>query len=267
MIREVSIFSEWPHLKGWFTEKESERVNPRGALPGFNFGYHTQAPDEEVTTNRERLCRELGVNRDQLVTARQMHSTRVRVVESGGFAGECDALVTDRPGLVLGIQVADCAAVLMADPDRGVVAAAHAGWRGTADGIVTNTVQTMVRRFGVRPESLHVYVSPSLSVTHFEVGEEVAGRFDERFLDRSLSDRPHLDLKKAVAEELVAQAVPRSQIEVDSGCTWSDSERYFSWRRERHYAGRMLGLIQRRVPDIGAAPAIRTGSGGSVNGR
>lgn len=216
------------------------------AVLGLNLGTNTADPPERVARNRRRLCRALELEEKWLALAEQVHGTRVRTVTEGGTYPDTDGLVTRIPGLTLGIQVADCAALLLWDPEAKVVGAAHAGWRGAAGDIVDVTLRAMGRE-GAEAGRLRVFLSPCISTEHFEVGEEVAELFPPDFVRRGDFVKPHVDLKGFLQHQLDAGGVPPAQVEVHPGCTYSDTE-YYSYRRQGERSGRMMGLVSLRKP-------------------
>lgn len=161
-----------------------------------------------------------------------------------GHAGDGDALVTNRPGLLLGVRTADCLPVLMADSTHKAVAAIHAGWRGLVAGVLLRTVEAMAERFGSRPASLVAAIGPAIGPCCYDVGPEVARRFGELFPERTdLTGRAHIDLSEAARRQLVAAGVPAGQIWCVGLCTRCLSGEFYSWRREGPTAGRMLSVI------------------------
>lgn len=230
-------------ISGLFTLKSSRTVNREGAIPGWNFGLNTTAGRKEIDHNYTTLLGSLSLDPGSLAIAHQVHGSRVNEVQSGGVYPDTDALLTNIPGVVLGIQVADCAAVLLADPEHRVVAAVHTGWRGALDSIVPKTVERMISGYGARPEDLRVYVSPAICQEYFEVGEEVSSRFPSRFVDHHSGKKPHVDLKGFIRDQLASSGVIDGHIQVDEGCTWRDRDYFYSYRREGGQAGRMLAMI------------------------
>lgn len=211
-------------------------------IPGLNLGLNTADLPGRVHRNRGRLFEVLGVDPDWVALAGQVHGTRVRSVTAGGTYAGTDGLVTRVPGLALGIQVADCAAVLLWDPSARVAGAVHAGWRGAAGGILPRALEVMEGE-GASAENLYAFISPCLSQDRFEVGEEVAVQFPDAFVDRRSHAKPHLDLKGFLRGQLTGAGVDPARVEVHPGCTLS-GERYYSWRRQGEGSGRMMGLIR-----------------------
>lgn len=161
---------------------------------------------------------------------------------------DTDALVTNIPNLTIGIRTADCVPVLIADTERMVVAAAHAGWRGTVSRIVTRTIETMQREFGCQPEHLHAIIGPSISPEAFEVGEEVVTQFrDAGFPDDIILSplaRPHINLWQANRWLLTESGIPSAHIHLTGLCTYTHTDRFFSARQEGITTGRLISGIR-----------------------
>jgi YfiH family protein len=180
-----------------------------------------------------------------IASGEQVHGVRIAQVSHCGREPATDGLITEEMGLTIGIRVADCAAVLFAAPRRGIIAAVHAGWRGAAGGIHLEAVRRMVDRDAAMDE-IHVWISPCISLQAFEVGDEVAARFPERFVHRHGFQKPHVDLPGYLADGLLQAGVPQQQMLVDGRCTVSDAQRFHSYRREGIQAGRMWAMITNR---------------------
>jgi polyphenol oxidase len=173
---------------------------------------------------------------DRLATARQVHSDRVLVVESEGPQGDGDALITNLPCVALAIRTADCLPVLIADPRNQAVAAVHAGWRGVACEIVPKTVDAMTHQFGSRREDLVVAIGPAIGPCCFEVGPEVAVRFQ-------LLGRTKVDLVATVCRQLGRNGVGAGQISASGLCSYCHPDLFESYRRDREASGRMVAMI------------------------
>lgn len=229
-------------LNAGFTLKNPS-INEGELIPGLNVGRNTADDPERVEENRQAIYRQFGLDPEWVAWGDQVHSSRVRFVTSGGVYPETDGLVTNVPGLALVIQVADCAAVLLADPKTHVVAAVHAGWRGAAGLIVENAVQKMIEK-RAQPANIHAYISPCISQYNFEVGSEVAELFPDEVVNYEKYKKPHIDLKQFIYNQLTDQGIQRTNIEVDGHCTIEDEDLFYSYRREQDSSGRMLGFIQ-----------------------
>lgn len=210
----------------------------------LNVGLSTGDEDERVLENRRRLFEPFGIDVERLAIAGQVHGSDVLVVSGSGLYPGYDALVTSVPGVVLCITSADCAVVLLADPDAAVIGACHSGWRGTVDNIAGKTVRRMIG-CGADPERMRAYVGPTIGVEHFEVGPEVAACFPPEFVvHRAEWPRPHVDLTSAIAGQLARAGLDCAAIEVSDRCSFSETSSFFSYRAENGTTGRMMGFIQ-----------------------
>lgn len=243
-LKKVDIFSPYSNVNGWFTKKNSGGSQSGDTVSGLDCGSNTATAEEVVTQNRKKVCDAAGLELSGVAFAGQVHGVRIEIVNRGGTYPETDALITQKYGITLAIQVADCAAVLIADPESNIIAAVHAGWRGAVADIIPKTITDMQRLANARPDRMLVYISPCISQIYFEVGTEVALQFPDRFVDYDSFEKPHANLKGFIYHQLRKAGIPEKQIESDSGCTYRNSHEYFSYRRERDKAGRMLALIQ-----------------------
>ncbi len=219
---------------------------------------HTGEPKEKIITNRKVVERLFGKEQTpHFVLADQTHSDHIRVVTEAETKGwesfesaiaDCDALITDLKGVVLGILTADCVPVLLCDPLQGVVAAVHAGWRGTASGIVPKTVERMRQEFGIKPENIIAGIAPAIGVCCYEVGEEVASGFFE--LPEAVISKENgkymLDLPLANRLQLMKAGVQEAHIEMSDICTACENGSFFSYRKEQGCSGRFMSLIGMR---------------------
>lgn len=239
LIRPIG-FADLPGVVAAFTTRAGGVSE--GPFAGLNLGGSTGDDIEAVRENRRRLLDALGFGSDALATVGQVHGANVATVTAPGHTPEHDGLVTDRRGLLLGVVVADCGAVLLADAEAGVVGACHAGWRGAVGGVPIVTVDAM-RKLGAEPSRLRAYVGPCIGPDDFEVGPEVAERFDEvHVLHPPEKTKPHVDLAGAIVTQLRKVGVPEAQIEVEA-CSTSDTSRFYSYRAEGGTTGRMMGVI------------------------
>ena len=194
---------------------------------------------------------------DRLFHVRQVHGCAVHVVDASKLSTletppEADAVASDEPGAVLAVQVADCVPILMADRRRSVVAAVHAGWRGTAAGVAREAVETMRQRFASDPADLVAAIGPSIGPCCYQVGPELRDAFrangaSDSQLARwfSLVDGSwRLDLWLANADQLTAAGIPASQIHAARLCTQSHPYVFDSYRAHGPNAGRMAALIK-----------------------
>jgi hypothetical protein len=238
-----SVFAEVPGLVAACTTRQGGVSAP--PFDALNLGWSVGDAPEAVAENRRRVGEAVGVPPRRWATADQVHGASVATVEAPGPQPATDGLVTDVPGLLLAIGVADCAPVLLADADAGVIGACHAGWRGTVGGVVPNTVAAM-QDLGARPGRMRAYVGPCIGPESFEVGPEVAAQFDDAFvLHPPGAEKPHVDLKAAIRAQLTAAGLPEASVEASPHDTMAEADRFFSYRAANGRTGRMLGVIVR----------------------
>jgi len=209
---------------------------------------------ETVSANRRLLVEAVtGSAETPLVTVSQIHSNLVLRMGAEDRLREqpCkgDGILTDEPGILLGVQTADCIPVLLADRKRRAVAAIHAGWRGTVERIVEDGVERMRREFGCLPEDLIAAIGPGIGACCYAVGEEVLSGFTAQFAYAeelfSEVEGPalHLDLVEANRRQLLAAGLGPESISVVGGCTSCQPEMFFSHRASKGHAGRMMAVI------------------------
>lgn len=209
---------------------------------GLNLSYSVGDDSANVTKNREIFFGSLSIGTGELAIPRQVHGATVMQVHSPGIYDSLDGLFTDRRRLFLCVTVADCVPLLLHAPDIPAVAAVHAGWKGTVARIAAQTVSEMVEELSCDPSLMHAYIGPAASVCCYQVGEEVAKQFDERFVRRTNISR-FVDLKAANYDQLCEAGIPPEHIEVSPACTIEESSLFHSFRRDGKQSGRMMGVI------------------------
>lgn len=223
-----------------------------GALEGLNVGYGSNDDRSAIDENR-RLAVAALPSDGELVTVHQVHSAEVVHVDRPwphDARPRADAMVTDRPDLLLGILTADCAPVLFADPGASVVGAAHAGWRGALAGVTDSTIAAM-ERIGARRDRIHAAVGPCIGQASYEVDEDFRSRFlgddadNARFFVSGAQGKPHFDLEAYVVHRLIAAGI--GEVEALNLDTYADADRFYSYRRSTHRGeadyGRQLSAI------------------------
>jgi len=218
----------------------------------FNLGFNSGDDPRSVSQNRTYLCNILDIKPNRIIFPKQTHSATIKIInhdyldiaepEKKNFLSETDAVITDLKGISIGIKTADCLPILLFDQKRKVIAAIHAGWRGTVQNIAGLTVRRMISEFNSDPADIIAGIGPSISPSVYEVGKEVWMQFDQRYLQSigSLSgDKRMLDLWKANQDQLTKAGVPANQIELAGLCTYSNPKTFFSARRDGAKTGRM----------------------------
>lgn len=220
----------------------------------------------------------VGATPERLMRVKQLHGNHVRVLARGhvrqGAADvrpEGDALASNEPGLVLAVTVADCVPILIVDPVRGAAAAVHAGWRGTCARVAVAAIETMSQKCDSNASDLIAAIGPSVGPDDYEVGDSVFEAFEQAGHDRRDLDRwfprsftkPHLDLWRANADQLIASGLGAERVFTCGLSTVSRPDVFDSFRVDRERAGRMAGLVV--VPRPGSPPRVsqRGGVGAS----
>jgi YfiH family protein len=237
----------------------------------LNLGFAEWDTRENVLENRSRFESALAANDFKLVSLKQIHSDVVHLFDAAP-AEPCrgDASASSRPGLLLGVQTADCVPILLVDPKKHAVAAVHAGWRGTLKRIVTKTIGKMQMQFGTKPADLLAALGPSISGCCYEVGAEVAIEFKSQFPNAAdwfdelrTGDEPNplqwlnmmppghqpppknvlLDLRKANRSQLLESGLRTQNLFVSDLCTACRRDLFFSYRKEGAMTGRHMAVV------------------------
>ena len=232
----------------------------KGNYASFNCTHYCGDEPEHVLANRSRLCGEWNIPADRLVLPRQVHDTKVVVVDDlfmsktliqrDEILDGVDALISPLPNVCLAISTADCIPVLLYDTKLRVVGAIHAGWRGTVARIVSDVLAQMKILYGTQGEDVRAVIGPGISLDAFEVGDEVYDSFCKAgFPMEQISRRYekwHIDLWEANRLQLLEGGLLPNAIEVAGICTYQHFERFFSARRLGIHSGRILTAIMRR---------------------
>jgi YfiH family protein len=265
---------------GWLIHGFSTRpggASELGEKRALNLGFTEWDQRERVEANREKWIAAMGAQDMRLIAMRQFHSDVISIAAdaaTGENPPKADALITGVPGLLLGVQTADCVPILLADTRRRAVAAIHAGWRGTLARIVPKTLGRMRMEFGTRPRDVVAALGPAIGGGCYEVGPEVAQAFAAQFpnaaewFDGPFEQLAHgeeplwlpwltmmppghvpppprvqLDLRASNRWQLLDAGVPEKQIDISDLCTACRKDLLFSYRREGAKTGRMMAVI------------------------
>lgn len=262
----------------WLIHGFSTRPGGVSELDGehvLNLGFTDWDTRENVEENRRRFRAALGANDLAPAALRQFHSDAICLFEEAPKEPcQADASVTNRAGLLLAVQTADCVPILLVDRRRRAVAAVHAGWRGTLQRIVAKTVGRMQMEFGTRAKDLLAALGPAIGTCCYEVGTEVASAFASQFAQAAewfneprTGDEPdplqwmnrmppghqpppkkvRLDLRKTNRAQLLEAGLPAENIFVSELCTACRTDLFFSYRKESARSGRLMSAIGMRV--------------------
>ncbi len=261
----------------WLVHGFSTRTGGISLLNGekaLNLGFTEWDSKENVLENRCRFQLALDASALQLISMKQIHSDVIHLFDAAPTE-PCrgDASATNRPGLLLGVQTADCVPILLVDPKKRAIAAIHAGWRGTLRRIVVKTIGRMHMQFGTDPAGLLAAIGPAIGGCCYEVGTEVSTQFQSQFADAPewfdefhTDDEPNpiqwlnmqppghqpppknvlLDLRKANRSQLLDAGLRAPNIFVSDLCTACRCDLLFSYRKEGALSGRLLSVIGMR---------------------
>ncbi len=267
---QLPAFAKLPWLVHGFSTKPGGASDQNGEKV-LNLGFTEWDTKENVLENRRRLQSALGASGLQLISLKQIHSDVIHIINAAP-AQPCqgDASVTNRPGLLLGVQTADCVPILLVDPKKRAVAAIHAGWRGTLQRIVVKAIGQLQMQFKSKPADLLAAIGPSIGGCCYEVGTEVATQFLSQFAEAPewfdefrTGDEPNpiqwlnmmppghqpppknvlLDLRKANRTQLLGAGLRPQNIFVSDLCTACRRDLLFSYRKQGALSGRLLSVI------------------------
>ena len=229
-----------------------------GNYASFNLSPFSGDDMSAVFDNQSKLAEWLGVDAEKIILPFQTHGTEVKEItdrffeladeEKRDYLNGVDAIFTRIPKVCIGVSTADCVPILFYDPTKQIVAAAHAGWRGTCGRIAEKTINALAETYSCHPSDILVTIGPSISAKVYEVGQEVVDNFENAGFDNSeimeiRNTSIYLDLWKANEQSLLKAGVAAENIEVAGICTFTEHERFFSARRLGIKSGRLLSGI------------------------
>src|ERR1035437_4507418 len=239
VVLKSKIFSEFPEITFGFSTKIGLK---REAPYFFNMSLTGSDKKEIVHENRITFFNYLGLNYDDVVLQKQIHSDIITYISKGGAIGESDALITDKINIGLAISSADCTPAFIYDKKNKIIAGIHSGWRGTEKKIIQKTLTKLINEFNSSPENLFVYVGPSISQKNYEVGPEVTEGFNNKYLEPK-GEKFLLDVPAANDDMLIEAGIPEKNMEKSILCTYEMKDLLQSYRRDGIYSGRALGII------------------------
>ena len=234
-----------------------------GNYDGFNITHYCGDTPEHVAKCREELCSMLKIPDTHLIVPRQTHGCKVLEIgkefmeanreERMQLLEGVDAVMTSLPGVCIGVSTADCIPLLLHDTRKRVIAAIHAGWRGTVARIAVECIRKMQEIHGCSAADIRAVIAPGISIDAFEIGDEVYRAFEEagfdmqriskRYPTRNGAEKWHIDLWEANRLQLTATGVPAGNIHTTGICTYSSHEEFFSARRLGINSGRIFNGI------------------------
>jgi YfiH family protein len=242
------LFRKYPVLLHGVTTKSQEHPYH------FSLALHTGEHPQDIIANRNTLSRMLGsVSPLTYIVANQTHSDHISIITEKKSKGwdnikdaveDCDALITDTKGIMLTILTADCVPILLYDTKKKVIAAIHAGWRGTQKRITQKTVHQMVQTYYCNPKDIIAGIAPAIGRCCYEVGKEVAQHFFDVPKSFTVKNNKYmLDLPYLNKQQLLEAGVQETNIEMSGVCTACKKNRFFSYRKDDCCTGRFMSLI------------------------
>lgn len=227
----------------------------RAPFNSLNLGLNTDDHRANVEGNRSTVTRAFDLQPHMLLTVQQTHGNNILIINEPNHdlshyqSVECDAIVTNQTGIMLGILVADCYPVLLFDPRQKVAAAIHVGWRGAANGILPKTIACLVNDFAVDPDSLLAAIGPGIGAHRYEVDRPVRDAFRSgtdnwsQIAKETELGKWHLDLRRSCELQLAAAGLKHQHIDAVEEDTCCHRELFFSYRRDNGQTGRQMGFV------------------------
>ncbi|MBT3797047.1 MAG: peptidoglycan editing factor PgeF [Candidatus Marinimicrobia bacterium] len=199
--------------------------------------------DEDYSSlnNRNKFVDNLGFNSRNLVVPKQIHSNKIKLVDNPCRIDNVDGILSKTRSTVLSILVADCIPLFLFNPSTQYFGLIHSGWRGTHSNISQNAINKL-KEEGNSSNSTIAVIGPSIGQCCFEVGPEVASKFDSSYSIKGNKDRMLLNLKGIVKDQLIHSGLQKSNILLSSECTYCETETFYSYRRQGNLAGRMVAI-------------------------
>jgi YfiH family protein len=239
VIIRSKLFKKFPEIIfGFSTKIGCDREAPYY----FNMSHSVGDNDTIVDENRKHLFEMLGLGTENVAMQKQVHGDTITYVDNGGFCGDSDAMITDKPNLGLAISSADCTSIFLYDKKNKVIAAVHSGWRGTQQKILLKTLQKLKDDFNSEPEDIIAYIGPSINQKNYEVGAEVARQFESKYLIPK-GDKFLLNVAGNNYDMLLNSGLIEENVQISHYCSYESEELLHSYRRHGLHSGRAFGII------------------------
>ncbi|MEX0668758.1 MAG: peptidoglycan editing factor PgeF [Candidatus Saccharimonadales bacterium] len=230
-----AIFESFPEVAAAMSLRDQQ------APSQLNMSLKT-GDNQRVTENLKNFCLEVGIKYPRLAIPEQDHTDIVHVLRSEYHPHLGDGIITNEPGWLVGVRVADCIPLLLYDPDTSSYGAIHSGWRGSAANITATAVHKMMKEFQVNPENIYAWIGPSADGASYEVGQDVFEQFNPKYSQNIGGGKWLFDNKAVVYDQLVDSGLLPEKIEVSSLDSITNQELH-SYRRDNDKSGRMLAAI------------------------
>ncbi len=232
------MFIDFPHLIAWLSQ-----------ISDWPMKLELPNPSLEVIENRKRYFAKNGISIDDVVSAEIVHGTKIAVVTSenkGQILSWVDGLITNETGLFLSVTIADCVPIYFYDPVKKVIWIAHAWWRWITNDITKSMIDSFVNEYNSKVSDIKVYVGPHIQKCHFEIKNDIVDNFDNEFVLRE-NETIKVDLLWIIRDKLEKLWVKSENISSSEECTYCESDKYFSYRRDNpEKVEAMVGVIGMR---------------------
>jgi polyphenol oxidase len=241
LILRPAIFNNRPVVAAQSTRLGGVSQQPYESL---NLGSMTNDHTDTIEKNKKIFATALGFNVDQIVKSKQVHGIEILIANTAGNYDGYDAIITNKQELLLAVSTADCTPIIIYDCSNKVIAAIHAGWKGTSSKLVDKTLKCMEVNCNTKPENCIAYIGPCIDECSFEVDGDVADNFaDEYKRYDEIKNKYFVNLKEANKVQLINLGVKEEYIEVSPYDTYTRTDLFFSHRKENGVTGRMWTAI------------------------
>ncbi len=247
VVIKSDLLCSQPEIIFGFSTRNREEYN----TPPYYFNLSLSVGDDRdrVLENRVQFAKRLGLTWEQVALQKQIHSDIVNYVDSPGYNGESDAIVTDKYEVGLAASSGDCCTIYLYDKKHQVISAVHSGWRGTQKKILEKTLSFISERWNSEGQDIFAYIAPSITQNNYEIGMDVAKLFPDKYINNE-SDKLFLDITSINKDMLLNFGIPSSQIEVSPLCSYKEEALLHSYRRDGQVSGRAYGIICMRRPNV-----------------
>ena len=239
----------FPEFSGQSSPAEMETIiqSPNISATGIRAFFTSKLFSKKHNSIRDALLKEFGLEEDRIYLPIQKHTNHIHVLESNIGPVVADAVITDRQDVLIGVIIADCVPVLVYDQKEKIIGAVHAGWKGTAGGILQKSLLKMKEMFNSRPDNILVSIGPSIKKCSYEVDADVKYAVESKtgqgnYFDPK-GDKYMIDLAEANRIQALNSGVPEKSIWKSADCTFCNPEKYYSYRYSKELAGRQGGFI------------------------
>lgn len=208
----------------------------------FDLGNSNSISREEINKNRTLFFKDLSIPEDRVVYQKQVHSDKFSYVDLPGIVSDNDALFTDKKNLFLIVTIADCIPILFFDAENEIIGVVHSGWRGTESKILLKTVNYLKSNLNLSVDKTYFYFGPSICSSCFEVGEEVAQKFEKKYILQR-GKKFFVNLPLINLDYLISEGFKKENIQISKLCTYELRNLLHSYRRDKENSGRMFGVI------------------------